>query len=119
MKNAPSSANIGAKEMADELQILHDAINTLALDEKFTGNKLDFVITATQCSENGPRRPLRQRQRTFRVTLYGDDARNWVENPNWDDIWDAYGWHFFIGDEDEPLPNDDLLKNVRVSISVS
>jgi hypothetical protein len=95
--------------MTNSLQILHDAINALSLDKEFIVSRLDFEIEAAQCSEDRPKGP--HRKRTFFVTLSGEAARRWIEKPNWDDIWRAYGCYFFIGGEDdEALPNDSLVK---------
>ena len=76
---------------------------------KFEKDSINFVITGTQSAGAG--RP--RRNRTIRVTLSGDKAREWVDKPNWDDIWDEYGYDFGENDED----NDYSLHDVSVSAS--
>jgi len=50
------------------------------------------------------------RDRAITVTLSGSNAHDWVNNPNFGDIWDEYGFDF-----DEAEDGEYALDNVSVS----
>lgn len=77
-------------------------------------DKIDFVIKGTQAVGRG--RP--RRSRTIRVTLSGEEVERWLDDPTYDAIWDVYGWHFIIDDDDE-YDGEDKYSLYNVTISAS
>jgi hypothetical protein len=71
------------------------------LGEKLPRQLKGDSITVTVKGHQGGGPKNKPRERTIKVTLQGDKAREWVNNPNLQDLWDEYDYDFGDGDSDD------------------
>lgn len=80
------------------------------LPRQLKDSSIEITVKGQQKGNKG--RPMRDR--TIKVTLKGDKAQKFVDNPTWASIWDEYGFDFGI-EEDGDIDADYTLQNVSVS----
>lgn len=88
------------------------------VSRELKGDQIKIVITGKQKGNHG--RPDRNRTlggpNQQQIILSGETAKEWVNNPTWKPIWDAYGFDFGI-DGDGDIDADYTLTGVSVSAS--
>lgn len=76
-------------------------------------NSITITVKGDQKGNHG----RKDRKRTINVTLKGEKAQKFIDNPSWSDIWDEYGFDFGIDDDEGDIDPDYSLENVSVSAS--
>lgn len=99
----PSRLHNQEKRNAGQYKKLGEQLPPVSRSPK--GNSITVTVEGQQDNGRGG-----TRDRTITVTFTGPDAYSFVNNPNFGDIWDEYGFDF-----DEEEDGDYSLQNVSVS----
>lgn len=96
-----SAAKGAAKERYEKLGKTLDPIGRTPKQDS-----IKFVVTGKQKSSHPGGRERDRELGTGKqdIKISGQDLQDWIDNPSWDELYDAYGWDFDVdGDGDYSL----------------